>query len=64
MLAAVSSREKLGTAARHGAAEVIDDTREKIEHAVRRFTSGGGANVVHPVGLAAEAVHEMPRLER
>jgi NADPH:quinone reductase len=55
VLAAASSQEKLEVAARHGAAALIDYSREPIEDGVKRLTSGAGADVVlDPVGIAQE----------
>ena len=55
VLAAASSAEKLEVAARHGAAALIDYSREPIEDGVKRLTSGAGADVVlDPVGIAQE----------
>lgn len=56
VLAAASTEEKLQVAARHGADDLIDYSRERVEEGVRRATSGRGADVVlDPVGIAQEA---------
>jgi NADPH2:quinone reductase len=56
IIAAASTEEKLRVAARMGADDTINYGREPIEDAVRRLTSGKGADIVlDPVGIAREA---------
>jgi NADPH:quinone reductase len=56
VIAAASNRDKLQAAQRMGADALIDTSREPVETAVHRETSGAGADVVlDPVGLAQEA---------
>jgi NADPH2:quinone reductase len=56
ILAAASTQEKLRVAAKMGADDTIDYSRERIEDGVRRMTSGRGVDVVlDPVGIAQEA---------
>jgi NADPH:quinone reductase len=56
VIAAASTRAKLDAAIRHGAADVIDYSAEKVEDGVKRLTSGAGVDVVlDPVGIAQEA---------
>lgn len=56
VLAAASTQAKLDETVRHGAADVIDYSREKVEDGVKRHTSGAGVDVVFdPVGIAPEA---------
>jgi NADPH2:quinone reductase len=56
VLAAASTQAKLDVAAQHGATDLIDYSKEKIEDAVKRLTSGAGVDIVFdPVGIAPEA---------
>jgi NADPH:quinone reductase len=56
VIAAASNRDKLQAAQRMGADALIDTSREPVEAAVHRETSGAGADVVlDPVGLTPEA---------
>ena len=56
VLAAASTQAKLDVAAQHGATELIDYSKEKIEDAVKRLTLGAGVDIVFdPVGIAPEA---------
>jgi NADPH2:quinone reductase len=56
ILAAASTEEKLRAAAEMGADDAINYSKEPIEDAVRRVTSGRGVDVVlDPVGIAQEA---------
>ena len=56
VLAAASTQAKLDIAAQHGASDLIDYSKEKIEDGVKRLTSGAGVDIVFdPVGIAPEA---------
>jgi NADPH2:quinone reductase len=56
VLAAASTEEKLRVAAKMGADDTIDYSKERIEDAVRRVTSGRGVDIVlDPVGIAQDA---------
>ena len=56
ILAAASTEAKLRVTAKMGADDTINYSKERIEDAVRRMTSGRGVDVVlDPVGIAQEA---------